>query len=360
MGVLRFLFALSVLLFHAGSKTSYTIINNQVAVCSFFVISGFYMALILEKKYAGKYMLFWTNRFLRIFPLYWITLLVTFLFVLLKFFLHIGTEDNAIVHYIQFAPHTSGVVFILSLINYIVRNITLILTSDYFLPNDNTPGMLLVQQAWTLQIELLFYLIAPFIMRLSLRKILLATILYVLLFWGIFVPFHLLSSRTLIFIFLQYFIFFLGGVLSFKLLYERVRKNILPKKISFTILIGFLSAILLYGLLPNTYSVFALKLNDAIYFILLTLCIPFIFQITSLSAIDLFIGELSYPLYITHFFVVKMFANMWLVNQGWYFLLAIVLVSLLAAWLTTMLIERPIDALRQKRIKSSVNKKKKV
>ena len=40
------------------------------------MISGFYMAMILTEKYCGpgSYRLFLTNRFLRIYPIYWITL----------------------------------------------------------------------------------------------------------------------------------------------------------------------------------------------------------------------------------------------------------------------------------------------
>src|SRR5207244_9586528 len=56
----------------------------DLAVQTFFIISGFYMALILNTKYTGpgSYWLFLSNRFLRLFPAYWCVLAATFLTVL--------------------------------------------------------------------------------------------------------------------------------------------------------------------------------------------------------------------------------------------------------------------------------------
>jgi peptidoglycan/LPS O-acetylase OafA/YrhL len=51
LGVLRILLALSVLLWHVpGSHLR--LLNAQVVVLLFFVISGFYMALVIDEKYA--------------------------------------------------------------------------------------------------------------------------------------------------------------------------------------------------------------------------------------------------------------------------------------------------------------------
>lgn len=48
MGILRVFFALCVIAFHCGS--SY-LLSPELAVECFFVISGFYMSLILNEKY---------------------------------------------------------------------------------------------------------------------------------------------------------------------------------------------------------------------------------------------------------------------------------------------------------------------
>ena len=72
--MIRVLLALAVLLSHLP-LASYKILSGGLAVQSFFVISGFYMALVLDGKYrdAG---LFWSNRILRLAPTYFFMLVL--------------------------------------------------------------------------------------------------------------------------------------------------------------------------------------------------------------------------------------------------------------------------------------------
>ena len=54
-------------------------LDGRVAVQGFFVISGFYMAMVLHRKYdfkGGTY-LFYQQRYLRLAPMYWVALAVT-------------------------------------------------------------------------------------------------------------------------------------------------------------------------------------------------------------------------------------------------------------------------------------------
>ena len=50
-----------------------------MAVQTFYIISGFYMSLILQENYLHYYRLFITNRILRIYPLYLLVLVMTIL-----------------------------------------------------------------------------------------------------------------------------------------------------------------------------------------------------------------------------------------------------------------------------------------
>ena len=221
MGIIRLLLATSVVLFHSGIPSGYNIANSNVAVFSFFVISGFYMAFILDKKYKGpgSLLLFFSNRFLRIFPLYWTILLITLGFVLIKLFLHLGTEDNAIIHYLRYSPNLLSPAFYKDLINLIIRNITLILSLDYFRVNNSQPGYLLIPQAWTLQLELLFYLLVPFIMKMSKKIFVVFLLIYLVGFFGFIVP-NQLMSPTLTYIFLSNLIFFLLGIISYRFIFN--------------------------------------------------------------------------------------------------------------------------------------------
>ena len=80
MGLIRFLLAMSVVAAHSAPILGSTLVGGKIAVQSFFLISGFYISLILNEKYpAGLQgnLLFYGNRFLRIYPIYWAVLLLT-------------------------------------------------------------------------------------------------------------------------------------------------------------------------------------------------------------------------------------------------------------------------------------------
>ena len=82
MGTYRLILALCVVVGHA-SPLGIPTLDSGLAVKTFFMISGFYMALILSEKYPrtpeGR-RLFYTNRLLRIYPMYFVTLAFAILF----------------------------------------------------------------------------------------------------------------------------------------------------------------------------------------------------------------------------------------------------------------------------------------
>jgi len=53
MGTIRLLLAVSVLAFHSAPIAGLQLPDGIVAVQSFYVISGFYMSLILTERYLG-------------------------------------------------------------------------------------------------------------------------------------------------------------------------------------------------------------------------------------------------------------------------------------------------------------------
>ena len=54
MGILRTILALAVVVYHSYKLFGLRMCGGQVAVESFYMISGFYMALILNEKYKTK------------------------------------------------------------------------------------------------------------------------------------------------------------------------------------------------------------------------------------------------------------------------------------------------------------------
>src|SRR4051812_1810715 len=73
MGLLRFLLASSVVFSHLGTVAGLDLIGGWRAVQVFFMVSGFYMALVLDTKYRDlSYRGFISSRALRIFPAYYL------------------------------------------------------------------------------------------------------------------------------------------------------------------------------------------------------------------------------------------------------------------------------------------------
>src|SRR5271163_1338531 len=79
MGLIRILLASAVVMGHAGSRG---FLPPYYAVQGFFLISGFYMALIHE-KYAGIPLVFYLNRYSRLAVSYWIVAAVTSIVVMI-------------------------------------------------------------------------------------------------------------------------------------------------------------------------------------------------------------------------------------------------------------------------------------
>lgn len=82
MGILRFTLALFVLIGHSLTNLEMHIVEPGQAVRFFFIISGFYMPMVLSDKYKTDLVAFYLNRALRILPIYYFIALLTFLTVI--------------------------------------------------------------------------------------------------------------------------------------------------------------------------------------------------------------------------------------------------------------------------------------
>src|SRR6266700_3478623 len=211
MGFFRLLLAISVISIHTDYNLGLSRFGEQLAVNAFFIISGFYMALILAEKYTGKngsYRLFITNRFLRIYPLYWVVLLATIIF-------STGLNPFRL-------PYTSVFKFI--------SDIALLARTDYFSVNAAVSNTPLVTPAWTLIVELTFYLFAAFFVRLKSKYILGIALLSVMTKYSIayYQMLHNIYPKTGFFP--ACLVFFMLGILSYRL-YARLKMKQIDKKI---------------------------------------------------------------------------------------------------------------------------------
>jgi peptidoglycan/LPS O-acetylase OafA/YrhL len=214
------------------------------------------------------------------------------------------------------------------------------------------PGYLLVPQAWTLQIELLFYLVVPFLFRLRKKTFTIFTLAYLAVFFGYVIPFNVMP-KTLFYSFLSYLIFFLLGTASYRFLYKYWQKNMVSKKVFWIIFIFFISYLLFYNYIPIYVSAQYVGMDNPIYYLALSLLMPLFFINTNKSRLDNIIGNLSYPVYVLHLIVVKLFSNIpEFFNPSAVKTILIIITSMFMSILATKFIENPINKIRQARLRN--------
>jgi peptidoglycan/LPS O-acetylase OafA/YrhL len=359
MGILRLLLSMSVILTHSYPLFGYEELDGILAVEGFFVISGFYMALILNEKYIGNnrsYFLYLSNRLLRIFPAYWLILLVTIIFSSIMFYLGWHNQFDTINPFYHHEGATGDTLLPYASIGDAVKDITILLRTDYFVVPDAKRQDLIIQQAWTLVPELLFYIIAPFIVR-SLKVIFPVLIVSILVRYYAF-HFILIQNMPLPQRFFpSELIFFILGVLAY-FIYKKVKNIPLNLTVIRTITMSVLVITMTYQYLPIDVQIRWLNLKEYYYPILLCVTIPFIFIASKQSKIDRFLGELSYPAYLLHTLVILALANIPIltVNTS-IFTIFVILFNFILSGLIVIYFEQPIEKMRQARVKAVSGKR---
>lgn len=149
LDAIRGIAAFAVLIQHLASDNSsrleadsrYWFNLGQFGVVAFFLVSGFIIPVSLEKY--GRLLPFWKARFFRLYPMYWVSLLLTLLLVLLHIF---PAPAN-------FASHPAL---------DIVGNLTML---QRFVGLPDLAGVY-----WTLALEMAFYVLCSFVVLSHLRR----------------------------------------------------------------------------------------------------------------------------------------------------------------------------------------------
>ena len=354
MGLIRILLAVFVVLYHCGQFNGFKMMQGPEAVQSFYIISGFYMALILNEKYVSQvnaYKLFITNRLLKLMPVYWIIIFFILIISLSTIFITGGNN------WAFFATFKNQVLNIPTYCYLIVSNLFMIgqdvalfmglnnadghlfFTSFFQQSRPPVHSFMLVPQAWTISIEIMFYLIAPFIVRKKFWVIILFTMVtagikYLLFRNGL--NYDPWSYRF----FPAEMFFFLLGILSYKL-YNATEKINIPKWV-LVIVMGFTIAVILL------FDVLLLQFHQYVYFLCFALAIPFIFRFTQKNRLDRVLGEYSYPLYITHVFFKSLYYMIFGVSTN--VSIPVICAGLLFSFLYNHFLNRRLEDYRQKRV----------
>jgi peptidoglycan/LPS O-acetylase OafA/YrhL len=310
MGVLRLFLALSVLLGHTRGHGLFglSFLSASVAVQTFFMISGFYMALVLNEKYnqPGQYTVFLKQRFLRLYPTYLI-LIGLVVIVDTAVTTITGHPWGSVGNWYNYGHLLSPLKVVYMVVENIIifgQELVMLIFVD---PNNGTfflvqgadkplsgAYFLLIGTSWSLAVEFCFYLLAPFLVRRPVRA---QIIIFVLCFlvraacW-LAIPFD--ADHWIYFMFPPNLYFFMAGSLGY-IIYKKygVRLKAIGTSKPW-ILLPFIVLALDYCRFPHTKQLYLLWLP------LVFIMLPTLFALTSRSRIDRFIGELSYPCYLIH------------------------------------------------------------
>jgi peptidoglycan/LPS O-acetylase OafA/YrhL len=187
--------------------------------------------------------------------------------------------------------------------------------------------------------ELYFYLLAPFILRLRIRWV----ALLFLASLGVRVSIIVLGGPKYDLFLRRFFpaelCLFLAGYFSY-LLFKHVRNYNRRYLTGLPAWAALLCAFMLYNKINASYSLVVLTVT-------VTLVMPFIFNMAKNNRIDRFLGNISFPIYMVHFLVIECLAGS-VEEYSLWMLLPIVFVTALAVRYG---IEMPIDYWRQRRVK---------
>jgi peptidoglycan/LPS O-acetylase OafA/YrhL len=310
LGLLRILLAICVLSGHSGSPLAHLRwLEGDLAVEIFFVISGFYMQLILSTRYTkaklGKTWVFqfYKARYFRLLPTYLLwSLIVAAAGLVLP-----TSTPYSIWHVVWGLSNTGGnllfkIFLCFTNASMLLQDVTMFFavhngqihwSADFRNSDALLYRGLTVPPAWSLGIELSFYFIAPYLLRLRSRWLLIGSCFCLAAKVIATSALHLGDPWTY-----RFFPFELGyfllGALAFR--YRHSLDSIVPKHIGkycvYPLVIAF-ATMRVPVLLPSL-----------VYPISLACILPFLFRMTSSIRTDRFIGELSYPFYIFHYFLI--------------------------------------------------------
>jgi peptidoglycan/LPS O-acetylase OafA/YrhL len=347
MGLIKFLLALAIFTAHialfTGLKFCFHFINGVTAVQGFFMMSGFFMSLILTEKYNKKNstLLFLKSRFIKLYPAYWIILALSFPFFISTYFKYLG---EGILSLPQIAIFLLANIFIVGqdIIMFTGLNIDsgqLFFTSNFKVSEPQLwQNFLLIPQAWALALIIYFYLISPFVAKLKTNTI--AVIIFFLLLLRLMFYLNGLNHDPWIYRFFPFELaIFLAGVLSHRI-YLKIKNSILN-----TSLLTIIYSLALFLLIFNFYLPFANELNHWAFLIALFISMPFIFYFSKNFYYDRFLGELSYPIYISHVFIIfsiTSFSNYYKLNVK-INLLFIIIGTLLFSFLLLRFIQKSFN-----------------
>lgn len=309
--LLRVLFALMVCLVHVFELSGFrqlswiiVIFSSEIAVKSFFVISGFLIFMSYERSSSLKSYV--SKRFRRIYPAYFtVVVICSSSFVAIS---TVGGEDYFSLEWFQYVAAN------LSFLNFLHPTLPGVFESNRM---SSVNGSL-----WTLKIEVMFYMVVPLLGYLFRRFSRLGVMIVVYCVSVLYSELLLSAAERTGFVF-----------------YETLSRQ-LPGQLSYFISGAFL------------YYFFSFFQRQAFYIVIGSTLVLIVDQVISLSVFEPFAlgvmviffglyiyvgnfgkyGDFSYGIYIIHFPIIQYFLYLgWFKGQPWYFLSSVIFITIVGS-----------------------------
>jgi peptidoglycan/LPS O-acetylase OafA/YrhL len=281
-GTLRTLLAINVVLLHVFNVPTL----GNYSVSFFFMLSGFLMTLIMHKTYGynlNGFKIFWINRILRLYPVYFAILILTVLFILVY-------PEVTRIKSIEIPD---------SLLGWFT-NITMIYPN--VIPHRIEPR--LVSQSWALTNELFFYLLISFGISKTFKRTLLWVTLSII-YYILTYKFYDIASFRYSAIPAASLPFSLGALLYWFIYKFKIKFR---SKYNFLAIVFFLILFYGNGIYAKMFGDISIYLNMGIVFFLILAL--FNFKCSNFFKIDKYIGYYSYPIYLIHFTVLILYSGL--------------------------------------------------
>jgi peptidoglycan/LPS O-acetylase OafA/YrhL len=378
MGFLRLLLAAAVVAEHSTPIFGLAFTGGHLAVRLFFIISGYYMAMILTTKYTAsrpnRYWLFISNRFLRIYPCYYVILFLSLAFyAAASFHLH-HPADRLVLWQTAWSHGQTGGLFFISLCQLTIVGMDSVCVFVYniaqgiHLPGPDTAAasvawlptagadpsgivpawrFMFVPQSWAISIELLFYLVVPWLISWRTRNLILLGSLSLASYLANCLFVYPALSDLLGYFFFPFHLFlFILGMLAWR--YSEVLLARVPRPLKIALVAATFGALAVSQFLPDAP-------RNIVCIALMALSLPIFFNWTKDSRLQRRLGDLAYPIYVCHILVKWGLLALMGVSKtrltsppGWLLLLCATAMAALLMWL----VDYPVDRWRQRRVKS--------
>jgi peptidoglycan/LPS O-acetylase OafA/YrhL len=332
-GQTRFILAFMVILFHL----SQSVFLGEFAVGCFFILSGYWISLMYERKYSkikDTLKVFYISRVWRLLPVF-------YTFTILAIITSILAHHNLLLKFNELDSLQKSIFLIANLI-----------VLGY--ANSKNP---IIVPAWSLDIEMQFYLLFPlliYFLRHKKQWLIAATALFFLTAVFILATHQTYLSKT---VFNYLFLFFIGVIVY----YFNFKPGKVVERVSLLILFAIFAAHLIVPSLLAKARDNSGEYYEVLSLVMILMAVPALINSVhnQTNKFDKFLGEMSFTVYLSHWVWIVPY-NALILNASKAarvpYVAGFLLITLLSSYIVYRFIDRPSEKLRHKWIKKQALK----